>query len=191
MSQQLGTDNSYIELLGLILGFKSTVIAGVISTLLASFFTWLFGFWPTVWGWLTEATEWAWKALIYAAPVPISVLAALLICLIYLSYRLSSVLAKEEEQTASSYTAPLVHGQSQMSEKELDVIKILAAADGRWLGIEHISSRIQASRLVTEQAVERLLVKKMLLESHNYIHGSSFRLSPEGRDYAIEQAIVK
>jgi len=149
------------------LGFKSTVIAGVISTLLASFFTWLFGYWPTVWDWLTEAAVWAWKALTYAAPVPISVLAALLICLIYLSYRLSSVLAKEEEQTVSSYTAPLVHGQSQMSEKELDVVKVLAAADGRWLGIEHISSRIQASRLVTEQAVERLLGRKMLFESLN------------------------
>ena len=167
--------------MGLILGFKSTVIAGVISTLLASFFTWLFGFWPAVW---------AWQALTYSAPVPISVLAALLICLICLSYRLRSVLV-QDEQTASSSIAPLVHCQSQMSEKELDVVKVLAAADGRWLGIEHISSRIQASRLVTEQAVERLLVRKILLESHNYIHGSSFRLSPEGRDYAIEQAIVK
>ena len=173
------------------MGFKSTVIAGVISTLLASFFTWLFGYWPTVWDWLTEAAVWAWKALTYAAPVPISVLAALLICLIYLSYRLSSVLAKEEEQTVSSYTAPLVHGQSQMSEKELDVVKVLAAADGRWLGIEHISSRIQASRLVTEQAVERLLGRKMLFESLNYIHGSTYRLSPEGRDFAIEQGMVK
>jgi hypothetical protein len=67
----------------------------------------------------------------------------------------------------------------------------LAAADGRWLGIDHISSRIQASRLVTEQAVEKLLVKKMLIESYNAINGSSFRLSPRGRDYAIEQGIVK
>jgi len=44
--------------------------------------------------------------------------------------------------------------------------------------------------MVTEQAVEWLLVKKMLLDSLNYIHGSSFRLSTEGCD-ALEEAIVK
>jgi hypothetical protein len=69
--------------------------------------------------------------------------------------------------------------------------KVIVVKHGRWLGIEHISSRIQASRLVTEQAVERLLGRKMLFESLNYIHGSTYRLSPEGRDYAIEQGMVK
>lgn len=173
------------------MSFKLTVVSGVISTLLASFFTWLFGFWPTVWDLITDAASWVWQALTYAASVPISVLAVLLICLLYLSYRLRLVLAENEESVASSSTAPRMRGQSEMSENEFAVVKVLAAADGRWLGIEHISSRIQASRLVTEQAVERLLVRKLLLESHNYIHGSSFRLSPEGRDYAIERGIVK
>ena len=171
--------------------FKLTVISGVISTLLAAFFTWLFGFWPTVWNLITDAGAWVWGALTYADPVPISVLAALMICLLYLSYRLRLVLAEKKESVESSSTAPRMQGQSKMSENEFVVVKALAAADGGWLGIEHISSRIQASRLVTEQAVERLLVRKLLLESHNYIHGSSFRLSPEGRDYAIEQGTVK
>ena len=173
------------------MNFKLTVISGVVSTLLATFLTWLFGFWPTVWVLLTDVAAWVWQALTYAAPVPISVLAALLICLMYLSRRLALAIAPEEESTASNSAAPLMRDQNEISENELRVLKELAAADGRSLGIEHISSRIKRSRLVTEQALEKLLLRKMLFESLNYIHGSSYRLSPEGRDYVIEQGIVK
>lgn len=71
------------------------------------------------------------------------------------------------------------------------VIRALVAADGQWLRVDHIAPRIQASRLLTEQVLERLLNRKLILEASNYIHGSSFRLSPEGRDYAINQGYVK
>ena len=81
--------------------------------------------------------------------------------------------------------------QTEMSENELKVLKELAAADGRSLDIGQISSRIKKPHLVTEQVLEKLLLRKMLFESLNYIHGSSYRLSPEGRDYVIEQGIVK
>lgn len=173
------------------MSFKSTVIAGAISTLLASFLNWLFGFWTMAWKWFTEASVWAWMALTYTAPVPISVLAALLICLMFLFYRLHSVIAQKEEAAASSSNNQLAHDQSQITGNELNIIKVLAAADGRWLRVEQISSRSQASRIVMEQAIEKLLMKKMLLESHNYLHGASYGLSPDGRDYAIEQGYVK
>lgn len=173
------------------MNFKLTVISGVVSTLIASFLTWLFGFWTTVWDLLTDAAASVWQALTYAAPVPISVLAALIICLMYLSNRLRLALTQEEGSVATSSASPLMRDQTEMSENELRVLNELAAADGRSLDIGQISSRIKKPHLVTEQVLEKLLSRKMLFESLNYIHGSSYRLSPEGRDYVIEQGIVK
>ena len=173
------------------MNFKLTVISSVVSTLIASFLTWLFGFWTTVWDLLTDAAAWVWQAMTYAAPVPISVLAALLICLMYLSNRLRLALAQEEGSVETSSVGPLMPDQTEMSENELKVLNELAAADGRSLDTGQISSRIKKPHLVTEQVLEKLLLRKMLFESLNYIHGSSYRLSPEGRDYVIEQGIVK
>lgn len=79
----------------------------------------------------------------------------------------------------------------QLSETELVVIRLLAAADGRWAGIEEIASEAHLSRLLTEQALEKLFAKGFLRDTHNYLHGTTFRLSSAGRDYAIEEGFVR
>lgn len=176
---------------GHMLGFKSTVISGVLSTLLASIFTWLFGYWPHVWSFIVEVASTAWWVVSYSVPMPMSVLVLLWFFLMYVVYRLRSISGQAGAATTDGMSTKPTQGLSEMSEKELAVMGALAAADGQWLGIEHISSRIQAPRLLTEQTLERLLARELLLQSMNYIHGSSFRLSPLGRDYAIDQGYVK
>ena len=169
------------------MGFKSSVTSGVLSTLVAAILTWLFGFWPYVLDSIVDIASTAWWRVAHVVPVPVGVLLVLSFVLVYLLNRLHSVL----DRTAVSTTVQPMLRQSEMSENELAIIRSLAAADGRWLGIEHIASRIQKPRLLSEQALERLLTIGLLLQSTNYIHGSSFRLSPTGRDYAIDQGFVK
>lgn len=173
------------------LGFKSTVISGVLSTLLASIFTWMFGYWSHVWSIIVEVASLAWWAVSYSVPMPLSVLLLPGLFLMYVVYRQRSISGHTDASTTDGASTKSTLGLSKMSEKELAVMRALAAADGQWLGIEHISSRIQAPRLLTEQTLERLLARELLLQSMNYIHGSSFRLSPLGRDYAIDQGYVK
>ena len=120
-----------------------------------------------------------------------SVLALLGFALMYVVCRLRSISGHTGASTTDDASTKSTLGLSEMSEKELAVMRALPAADGQWLGIEHISSRIQASRLLTEHTLERLLARELLLQSMNYIHGSSYRLSPVGRDYAIVQGYVK
>ena len=78
-----------------------------------------------------------------------------------------------------------------LTENELRVVRLLAAADGRWVNLNEIAVDIRLSRLLTEQSLENLFAKGFLRDSHNYLHGTSFRLSSEGRDYAIEQGLVR
>ncbi len=138
-----------------------------------------------------EVASLAWWAVSYSVPMPMSVLVLLGFFLMYVVYRLRSLSGHTGTSTTDGASTKSPLGLSEMSEKELAVMRALAAADGQWLGIERISLRIQAPRLLTEQTLERLLARELLLQSMNYIHGSSFRLSPLGRDYAIDQGYVK
>lgn len=172
------------------MGFRSTVLAGVLSTLIAAFITWLLGFWPTVWAWVGNASSAIWAVAAYVIPVPTGVLVLLGVVLTYLCARKPSG-AKAAVSTPSRPLEQTARDLPQLSENELAVIRLLAAADGRWAGIEEIASVAQLSRLLTEQALEKLFAKGFLRDRHNYLDGTSFRLSSAGRDYAIEQGFVR
>ena len=69
------------------LGFRGTVIASVLSALIVTLLTWLFGFWPAIWSWIvkTSATVFEWTS--YSIPIPVSVLILLAGIWIYISSR--------------------------------------------------------------------------------------------------------
>jgi hypothetical protein len=173
------------------LSFKSSVISGVLSTLIAAFIIWLSGFWSTAWNALAELISTTWMLLVYPIEIPIGILAPLALYLTYRIFHLyycqvgSDELAVEEPHFQSTSL------NANLSENEIALLRLLAAVDGRWIGIEHISSQLMKSKLVTEQTLERALNNGLIFESKNYIHGSTFRLSPQGRDYAIDQGFAK
>lgn len=170
------------------MGFRATVVAGVLSTLIAAFISWLFGFWSTVWSWLSVTATTAWSIVAYAVPVPVGVLAPLGIVLIYC---LTPALLSARESMVAPTTEQAEQDLHVLSENELKVVRLLAAADGQWARLGDIASDIQLSQLVTEQVLEKLFERGFLRDSHNYLHGTSFRLSSTGRDYAIEQGLVR
>jgi hypothetical protein len=173
------------------LGFRLSVISGVTSTIVASILTWLFEFWPIVWSFLHESVVWIWEISTYTIPVPVSLIIGLVLYLSYSTYSLNSKSTEVDVLLVDKADDQLQSIQLQLSEIELKLLRVLAAADGKWLRIEHVSSRIEASHLLTEQILEKLLSKELIFESLNYISGSTYRLSSLGRDYAIEQGLVK
>lgn len=176
----------------MVLGFRATVVAGVLSTLIAAFVTWLLGFWSAAWAWFsaTVATiaSTVWSVVAYAVPVPLGVLALLSLVLTYYFFRKPTKVSVSATETSSVQTE---QEATTLSENELRVVRLLATADGQWAKLDEIAADIRLSRLVTEQALEKLFKKGFLRDSHNYLHGTSFRLSSEGRDYAIEQGLVR
>lgn len=176
----------------MVLGFRATVVAGVLSTLIAAFATWLLGFWPAAWAWFsaTAATiaSTVWSLVAYVVPVPLGVLAPLGLVLTYYFVR---KVPKVSASTTETSTVQTQQEATTLSENELKVVRLLAAADGQWAKLNEIAADIRLSRLLTEQALEKLFEKGFIRDSHNYLHGTSFRLSSEGRDYAIEQGLVR
>lgn len=178
------------------MGFRATVVASVLSTLIATFIIWLSGFWPMLWSSLSTtaaATVSAmWSIVAYIVPVPLGVLALLGIALAYSLVRiLSGMRPSKVISTTETSTEQTEQDAQILSENELKVVHLLAAADGRWAKLSDIAADIRLSRLITEQALEKLFARGFLRDSHNTLHGTSFRLSSEGRDYAIEKGLIQ
>ena len=172
------------------LGFHATVIAGVLSAIIVAFLTWLSGFWSTIWSWIvkTSATVFEWTS--YSIPIPVSVLILLAGIWIYISSRTPNrpiAINRDEYVPAQNEAA----SKPSLSANEEQIVRFLAAADGKRTGVEDVSYGLGLSQLIAEQALEKLLSRGFLSESDNYGQGTTLRLSSSGRDFAIEQGYVK
>lgn len=170
------------------LGFWGTTVAGVVSTLAVAVLTWLFGFWPSVWQWLvaTSVALWAW--LTFTVPIPLSIVLLALFVGLFAIRR--SFFSQAGPQPAAGSPAPSVE-EPALAVAELSIISLLARVDGQWLGVENIASGVQLTRLAAERSLERLMRLGYLLDRHNMIHGTSFRLSSAGRDYALDHGLER
>jgi hypothetical protein len=182
------------------LNFKQTILAGAASTLLATVVIWLFGYLPSVWSWLIATAVTLWKLVSYPISMPIGML-FLIVPFCFLVNRKSTSIAPVQTtqprattriEPAAIKSTPLVvvPQQLQLTNNETRVVQMLAAADGRWMSLFEISRQLNLSNLMTEQALESLLGKCLIADSHSYIDGTSFRLSSQGRDYAITNGYV-
>lgn len=184
------------------LGFRATVVAGVLSALITAFITWLLGFWPAIWSWIVKATVTLWGWVTYSIPVPAGIFVLVAVVFLYRWRRqphASKVGDVVHQRSHASRPAPTdnilpQHTESasnpSLSKNEIRIVHLFAVTDGKWLGIDDIASNIELPRLLVEQALERLNERGFLKTKHNSVHGTFFRLSSEGRDYAIDQGYV-
>lgn len=187
------------------LGFRANVISGVLSTLIAAILTWLFGFWPAIWLWVVAFAGEVWRWITFTAPIPLSFIVVLVCAAAFAiarrpSARIPSGSGVEQQPRYTSRVVPTgeclpkteeAPPKLVLSANETSIVRLLAEADGKWLGIEDFVTKTGNSRLVTEKTLEMLFGKSFLVNSHNYLHGTSFRLSSTGRDYAIELGFVR
>lgn len=179
-------------------GIISTVVGGLVLTGI----TWAFGQLPTAWGyavsgWLaicaSAKTVVSWLKIDVAVPLWAIVLAAIILAFVY---RVTNARARSVQSatpvaavstTPGAVAAPL---EPEYSENELAVLIALANGDGRWFHIDELADATHLKALLVEQAVESLDNKDLLATNHNYIHGTSFRLSSKGRDWVISAGLV-
>ena len=172
------------------LGFRGTVIASVLSALIVTLLTWLFGFWPAIWSWIVKTGAAVLEWISYSIPIPIGLLVLLGGVLIYTLSRTPNrpIAINGDEYVPVQNEAA---SKPSLSANEEQIVRFLAAADGKWARVEDVSYGLGLSQLIAEQALEKLLSRGFLRESHNYVDGTTLRLSSSGRDFAIEQGYVK
>lgn len=179
------------------LGFWRTVwasiLAGVAVVAIVAAASWAFGFHHQVWLAIVAVVGWLWGVLAYSVPVPVSLLAIFAGFVLYV-WR-SAVLRKREplaERTAeSAHAAATVAQSAPPSDNEIKVVRLLAMADGKSMTRNELAPRAALSNLVTDQAIERLLNRKFVVQIINTAYRQAYILSPEGRDYAIAEGYVR
>ncbi len=177
------------------------VIAGGILAAGAVLGAYFMNWWPIILAKMLFIMNAIWKLIVYSVNIPAGVIISLVLIVIWLLPRKknasnNAISTTNPRQatilypTAAKIETPLAPAKPQFSANEESVIKILAAADGEWMGIYDIVTSLELSHLVTEQAVERIFHMHFLIDSLNYLTCRSFRLSSKGRDYAIEHNYV-
>jgi hypothetical protein len=166
---------------------KSTVIGGLLSTLIATI---ILAKWPVAWDYVEKFIIEVW--IVGNSSVSVSVSILIFLFSLILIFCFGHLLGRYKLR-ATNFSNEVIKNSiivSEISANEISIIRLFASEDERWLGLEHIWPEVNLSRLVAEQALERLNKRGFLLESANYLHGSTFRLSSSGRDYAIDQGFV-
>lgn len=193
------------------LGFWGTVWAGVVVASIVGVASWLFSFHHAAWLWVASVASGIWAALIFPVSVPVSVVVIFAAAFLYLLRRgrrrtfaatttgdrsptiVGPLVAADsfEEQDEPAKPAPLATGgPAPLTDNEISIVRLLAGADGKSMTLAELARRASLPNLITEQAIERLLNRKLLAQTVNYTYGRMYRLSPTGRDYAIAEGFV-
>jgi hypothetical protein len=178
------------------LNFRATVIAGVLSTLLAAVLTWLFGFWSAIWALTVSSAKWLWDTLWLTVHVPLGLIFIFFLASLVLVLRRktdSSIQVTSGPVRYSSKAVPTgilgaVSSAAEpdvLSTKELTLLRTLAAADGREIAFDALAQNSHMSKLAAEQTVDHLISRGYLRDRRDILYGSMISLSPAGRDYVL------
>lgn len=175
------------------LGFRGTVLAGLVVAAIVAVATWLLGFLPQAWGGVVVAARWLGRALAFSVPVPVVVLVIFAGFALYV-WR-SAVLRKREARAhkvvESKPREATAVESAPLTDNEVSIIRLLAGADGKWMTLFELARRAALANLVTEQAVDRLLERDFLKQTVSMERGRMYCLSRTGRDYAIAEGYVR
>jgi hypothetical protein len=178
-----------------VMSFRSTVFAGVLSTLFAAVATWLFGFWPMLWNAVAIGSQKLWQVIVLPIPVPLGLfipVAALAAMSVLRLWKKEEVRSTTSEPRYASKAMPTGSWRKQeiaepapLSTNEITMLRVLVNADGQELMLEDLAGRSRFSNLVAEQTAEHLLNRRYLTHRRDVIYGSMLRLSPAGRDFVL------
>ena len=70
-------------------------------------------------------------------------------------------------------------------------MRLLGEADGRLVHFEDAASRLMASNLMLQKACEALSIRGYIETNNHIVRGLHIALTREGRDFVIEQGIVR
>lgn len=171
------------------LGFRGTVLAGLVVAAVVGIVTWLLGFLPQAWRGIVVVAHWLWRVLAYSVPVPVVVLVIIAGFGLY-AWRKLATSARVQPAESVSFDDPSANDAVALSANETLVVCLLARADGEWMRLESIASKLNLPNLLVEQALERLLARGLIRHQNHVLEGPLFRLSSTGRDLAIDENFI-
>ena len=121
--------------------------------------------------WAGVALAGAWRAVWFPVALPAWAIVVSVLVLVRLALR----------RPAPASSSPVA---SQLSDEEKGMIEMLAAADGDWVTLDIFATALGWRRLEAEHVAEKLLNRGYLLDNRSRA-GTSLRLSPLGRDFAL------
>jgi len=166
--------------------FKTIVATAIATAFAGALVTWIGGWLPALWESIKGATAWAWEMLTYPIVVPAVILVVLALPWLVLGAAwIKSLVAKK-----SSRPATVAPAEPPLGEIELQLLRFLARADGRYVGFEDAADHLHSSRLLLERACN-VLYGRDLIETHrDVLHGPQIGLSREGRELVIKEGFL-
>lgn len=166
------------------MGFWKTVIAGVVTALITGVGGMLFGFTDLLLDylgktWLAIKQFWGYTFNISIGFIILSGITCVVLNVLFKRFKIGNSKLGEKSPIHS------------FSGNEESIIQLLAEADGRWLSLVLIAEHLHLSNLIVEHSIDSLIGKGMLVDKIDMLNGAKFRLSTDGRDYAINKGYVR
>jgi len=161
----------------------NAVVTAIVTSIAGGLISWIAGWLPALWETLTAAAAWAWALLTYSMSVPLAILAVLALPWLLLSAVWIGKLL-EKKQPRSDLAAP---AEPPLGELELQLLRLLARADGLLVQFDDAASRLQTSRLLLQRACESLTERGYIQPHHHVVRGTSIGLTRAGTEFVIRQ----
>ena len=163
---------------------KRTTVAVIVTALVGGVLSWIAGWLPALWQAVVVAVAWAWELLTAPLPVPFAVLVILCLLFVWIG---RATKRKPVQTPPVAGQEPTKRSPPALNGEELELLRLLATADGRFVGFEDTARRLRVSRLVLERNCEALAERGLVNIHPNDFHGPQLTLTRGGRDFVIEQ----
>lgn len=154
------------------------IVTGVVGGLISLIGVWI----PSVWQRIQVAAAWTWALLTLPILVPLAILAILV-----LPFVIWIIRAARRAFAQGAPAAPQEPAGEPLNEVELAVLRLLAAADGRYVNFEDAADRLHIPKLVLERNCEALAERGFVESNRHILYGSQIGLTRMGRDFVLEQ----
>jgi hypothetical protein len=164
----------------------TTITRAALTTLVTAavggIVTWIGGWLPALWAATKAAAAWLWELLTFPVPVPLAILAVLALPWMVIGAAWIGTLFEKKETRSPPAGTP----EQPLGELELQLLRLLARADGRYVGFENAADHLHASRLLLERACDELLRRDLIEPHRDVLHGPQIGLTREGREFVIK-----
>jgi hypothetical protein len=161
---------------------KLGVVAAIATALAGAVISWIGGWLPALWEATKAATLWTWELLTLSVPVPLAILAVLVLPFVVRAVRAIRYVAAPQPARHAGEPA-----EAPLSDLEERLMRLLAYADGRLVHFEDAAARLQISNLVLQQTCEALSARGYIEADNHIVRGLRIALTRAGRDFVIER----
>lgn len=166
---------------------RRAVITAVSTAVVGGVIGWIGGWLPALWEGIAAASVWAWSLLTLSVPVPLAILAILVLPFVIRFVRAARWIFTKQETPAN----PAAPAEPELSELELGLLRLLARGDGAHVHFDDAAVHLATPRLVLQKMCEGLTMRGYIEPENDRVWGTHIVLTRRGRDFVIEHGFVQ